>query len=50
MEGLTHAILALGTNDIGLPGKDSAPEGQLITLMDYQAALEPMVDTLRRRG
>ncbi|WP_418667721.1 GDSL-type esterase/lipase family protein [Allofournierella sp.] len=50
VEGLTHAILALGTNDIGLPGKDGAPEGELITLMDYQAALEPMVDTLRRRG
>ena len=31
-------------------GKDGAPEGELITLMDYQAALEPMVDTLRRRG
>lgn len=48
LEGLTHAILALGTNDIGLPGKD-APEEELITLEQYQAAVTDLVAQLRKR-
>ncbi|WP_367924235.1 GDSL-type esterase/lipase family protein [uncultured Ruthenibacterium sp.] len=50
VEGLTHAIFALGTNDIGLPGKDGAPESELITLEQYQDAVKPLVEVLHRRG
>ena len=50
IEGLTHAILALGTNDIGLPGKDGAPAEELIGLADYQAAVRHITARLRRRN
>ena len=50
IEGLTHAIFALGTNDIGLPGKDGAPESDLITLEQYQKAVEPLAEALHGRG
>ncbi|MEG2931741.1 MAG: GDSL-type esterase/lipase family protein, partial [Ruthenibacterium sp.] len=50
IEGLTHAIIALGTNDIGLPGKDGAPDSELITLKQYAEALTDMVIQLRKRG
>lgn len=49
IEGLTHAIFALGTNDIGLPGKDGAPESDLITLAEYQAGVTQLVQDLRAR-
>lgn len=50
MEGLTHTILALGTNDIGLPGGDGIPESDLITLDEYIEAMTSMVDELHKRG
>lgn len=50
LEGLTHAILCLGTNDIGLPGKDGAPMQELITPGQYAAAMTQMADTLHERG
>ena len=50
VEGLTHAIFALGTNDIGLPGKDGAPESELITLEQYRQAVEPLTAALHGRG
>ncbi len=49
VEGLTHAILALGTNDIGLPGKD-APEEELPTLTQYQEAVTDLTAQLHKRG
>lgn len=50
IEGLSHAILCLGTNDLGLPGKDGAPEQELISLADYQAAVTALVQQLHLRG
>ncbi len=50
VEGLTHALLCLGTNDLGLPGRDGAPEEELITLPDYQAGVSVLVEQLRRSG
>ncbi len=50
VEGLTHAILCLGTNDLGLPGKDGAPEQELISLADYQSAVTAMAEYLHSRG
>ncbi|MEG1011521.1 MAG: GDSL-type esterase/lipase family protein [Ruthenibacterium sp.] len=47
IEGLTHVIFALGTNDIGLPGKDGAPDSDLITLAEYQDAVTQLVADLR---
>ncbi|MEG1641117.1 MAG: GDSL-type esterase/lipase family protein, partial [Ruthenibacterium sp.] len=49
LNGLTHVILALGTNDIGLPGKDAVPEDELITVQDYSTALTTLVEDLRRQ-
>ncbi|MEG1548892.1 MAG: GDSL-type esterase/lipase family protein [Ruthenibacterium sp.] len=50
LNGLTHVILALGTNDIGLPGKDAVPEDELISVQDYATALTTLVEDLRRQG
>lgn len=50
LNGLTHVILALGTNDIGLPGKDAVPEDELICLQDYITAVTTLVEDLRRQG
>lgn len=50
IEGLTHAIFGLGTNDIGLPGKDGAPESEMITLDDYKAGVTQLATDLRARG
>lgn len=49
IEGLTHVIFALGTNDIGLPG-GGAPESELITLSQYSAGVTALVQDLRKRG
>lgn len=49
MEGLTHAILALGTNDLGLPGKEGVPEQELITLQQYVQAVEKQIAQLHKR-
>lgn len=49
LPGLTHAILELGTNDIGLPGSNGAPETDLITIPDYVQAMTTMAQELRRR-
>ncbi len=50
VEGLTHAIFALGTNDIGLPGKDGLPEEELINLQDYITAVTQLVEALRKQS
>lgn len=50
IEGLTHVIFGLGTNDLGLPGKDGAPLDELITLQQYQEAVVGFVNELHGRG
>ena len=50
LKGLTHVLFALGTNDIGLPGKDGAPESDLITLEQYAQAVTQIALELRARG
>lgn len=49
LHGLTHLIIALGTNDIGLPGKIGIPEEELITLEDYKYAQTLMVSRIREK-
>lgn len=49
IEGLTHVIFCLGTNDIGLPGKDGTPESQLITIEEYVTAVQALVAELKQR-
>lgn len=49
VEGLTHAVLALGANDVGLPGSEGVPEGEVPTTARYTAALEHMARELHRR-
>lgn len=50
IDGLTHVLFALGTNDIGLPGKDGAPETDLITPEQYARAVTQIASELRARG
>lgn len=49
VEGLTHVIFGLGTNDLGLPGKDGAPLDDMITPLQYQTAVTQLVQVLKRR-
>ncbi len=50
IEGLTHVIFALGTNDIGTPGEFGIPREQLPALGAYYDAVTAMVGTLHERG
>lgn len=50
LEGLTHVIFGLGTNDLGHPGKDGTPLDELITVSQYQNAVTEMVRYLNKRG
>lgn len=50
LAGLTHAVLALGTNDIGLPGSVEAPLDELIRLEDYTQAMEDLAARLHEKG
>lgn len=50
IEGLTHAVFALGTNDLGLPGSGGVPEDELISLTDYIGAATRVVTELHKRG
>lgn len=45
LHGLTHAILELGTNDIGLPG-GQAPAEEMIALPQYIEGMTMLADTL----
>ncbi len=47
LSGLTHAILALGSNDIGLPGMEGVPLSELPTLEQYANAMQALAQTLR---
>lgn len=50
IEGLTHAVFALGTNDLGHPGTGGAPEEELITADQYAAAARTIADALHKQG
>lgn len=50
LPGLTHAILALGTNDIGLPGSYGLPEEDVIMPEHYVLAMEQTAARLRQCG
>lgn len=50
IRGLSHVIFDLGTNDLGLPGKDGVPESELISLHDYQRAASMIATTLHERN
>lgn len=50
LQGLTHTIIALGTNDIGQPGTPDIPEEELITLPQYAAAMEHLAAQLHEKG
>lgn len=50
LHGLTHAILAIGTNDIGLPGAHGLPDSDLITLEEYVQGMEQLAGKLHQRG
>ncbi len=50
LPGLTHAIIALGTNDIGLPGSAGLPDSELISLDDYITTLTDMAKKLHDKN
>lgn len=50
IKGLTHVIFALGTNDIGLPGKDGVPETEQITAAQYREELCKTVAEFKNYG
>lgn len=50
IEGLTHVIFCLGTNDIGLPGKDGSSEAELIDLEEYKAGVQLISQQLQQRN
>lgn len=50
LPGLTHAILAIGTNDIGLPGSHGLPNDEVITLEAYTKAMEGLAARLHQQG
>lgn len=49
LSGLSHVIIALGTNDIGLPGKDGISENELIDLEDYIKAQTYIVKEIKKK-
>ncbi len=50
LKGLTHAIVCIGTNDLGHPGSLGAPESDLPTLEEYVAAMESLAQQLHQKG
>ncbi len=50
LPGLTHAIIALGTNDLGHPGIHGVPLSELPTLAAYAAGMETIAAQLHRQG
>ncbi len=50
LPGLTHAILAIGTNDIGLPGSDGLSDDELIEVHHYVEAMQRLAEELHERG
>ncbi|MEG1125849.1 MAG: GDSL-type esterase/lipase family protein [Oscillospiraceae bacterium] len=50
IEGLTHVIFGLGTNDLGLPGKEGTPDSELISLKEYANAVTQLAKELHARN
>lgn len=50
LPGLTHAILELGTNDIGLPGQNGADETEVPTLEEYIATMSALANQLHKKN
>ncbi|MFV0351283.1 MAG: GDSL-type esterase/lipase family protein [Oscillospiraceae bacterium] len=50
LHGLTHAILEIGTNDIGIPGSHGAPDSDLITAQQYMQSMQKIAEDLHSRG
>ena len=49
LHGLTHAILAIGTNDIGLPGDRGISESELLTLENYITTMTSLANQLHAK-
>lgn len=49
LPGLTHAVLALGANDVGLPGSHDIPDDEVPTTEAYTGALTAMANALHER-
>jgi lysophospholipase L1-like esterase len=51
LNGLTHVIVALGSNDIGYPGnKEGVPDDEMPSLDDFSRALKKITEELRASG
>ncbi|MDL2327805.1 GDSL-type esterase/lipase family protein [Ruminococcaceae bacterium OttesenSCG-928-A11] len=50
LSGLTHAVLALGANDVGLPGSEGLPVTDIPDTTLYTDTLRRMADALHSRG
>ncbi len=50
LPGITHAIVGLGSNDLGHPGTHGAPPDDLPTPAAYAAAMEGLAGRLRQSG
>lgn len=50
LPGLTHAIVAIGTNDIGLPGSNGLPVEELPTLEAYIQGMLTLAGRLKEAG
>lgn len=50
LNGLTHCIIGLGSNDLGHPGSEGVSESELPTLPQYTEALEGLAGQLHQRG
>ena len=50
LQGLRYVVLALGVNDIGLPGYEGVPNTDLPGLPAYSAAMQELADSLHAQG
>lgn len=50
VNGLTHAVLALGANDLGHPGSHGMPADELLTMAEYSGAMGDLAGRLHARG
>ncbi|MDL2325260.1 GDSL-type esterase/lipase family protein [Ruminococcaceae bacterium OttesenSCG-928-A16] len=50
LSGLTHAIIEIGSNDLGHPGTHGAPETDLITPEEYATTMQALAGQLHARG
>lgn len=50
LKGLTHVIIGIGSNDIGLPGSSEAPAYEMITLQEYVLGMQEIAKSLHNQG